>query len=110
MHPYLADERLPKDYPDGKHDLEYSKPITIKKNCWICSGATIAGGVTIGENSIVAAGAVVTRDIPPNSIAGGVPAKVIRALDEQDKMNVWETYIKDETPMSIRDKIKNNIE
>jgi len=110
MHPYLADERLPNDYPDGKHDLEYSKPITIKKNCWICSSATITGGVTIGENSIVAAGAVVNRDVPPNCIVGGVPAKVIREIDEQDRMNVWETYIKDETPMSVRDKMKNQPE
>ena len=106
MHPFLPEERLPQEYPDGFHDLEYAKPITIKKNCWICSSATIVGGVTVGENSIVAAGAVVTRDVPPNSIVGGVPAKVIRELDEQDRMNAWETYIKDEMPISIRDKIK----
>ena len=106
MHPYLFDERIFKDYPDGNHDLEYSKPITIGKNCWICSSATIVGGVTIGENSIVAAGAVVTRDVPPDCIVGGVPAKVIRKLDEQDRMNVWETYINNEMPMSIRDTAK----
>ena len=104
MHPYLADERLLNDYPDGKHDLEYSKPITIKKNCWICSGAIICGGVTVGENSIIAAGAVVNKDIPPNCIAGGVPARVIRRLDENDRMDVWNTYIKNEIPLSKRDK------
>lgn len=102
VHPYLADERLPQDYPDGHHDLEYASPIVIKKNCWICSSATICGGVTISENSIVAAGAVVTRDVPPNTIVGGVPAKVIRELDENDRMNVWEAYMKNETPLSIR--------
>ena len=105
-HPLLADERLPKEYPDGFHDLEYSKPITVKKNCWICSGATICGGVTIGENCVVAAGAVVTDDMPANTIVGGVPAKVIRELDENDRIDVWETYLKNETPFSHRDRNK----
>lgn len=108
MHPYLADERIPQEYPDGHHDLEYSKPIVIKKNAWICSGAIISGGVTVGENSIVAAGAVVTRDVPPNTIVGGVPAKVIRAIDEKDRINVWDTYLKNETPLSIRDRKKDS--
>ena len=106
LHPFLSEERLPQEYPDGFHDLEYSKPITIKKNCWICSSATIAGGVTVGENSIVAAGAVVTRDVPANSIVAGVPARVIRAIDEDDRMNVWETYINNEVPLSVRDSRK----
>lgn len=104
MHPFLAEERLPREYPDGTHDLEYSRPITIGKNCWICSGATIVGGVTVSENSIVAAGAVVVQDVPPDSIVGGVPAKVIRRIDEQDRMHVWETYLQNETPLSDREK------
>ena len=103
-HPFLPEERLPQNYPDGFHDLEYSKPITIKKNCWICSSATIIGGVTIGENSIVAAGAVVTKDVPSNSIVAGVPARVIRTIDEKDRMDVWEAYVKGEVPLSIREK------
>lgn len=101
-HPFLAEERLVNEYPDGIHDLEYSEPITIKDGCWICSSATICGGVTIGENSIVAAGAVVTRDVPANSIVAGVPAKVIRQIDEEDRMNVWETYLHNEVPLSAR--------
>jgi acetyltransferase-like isoleucine patch superfamily enzyme len=52
----------------------------IEKNVWIAAGAIIIGGVTVGENSVVAAGSVVTRDIPPNTLAGGNPAKVIRQL------------------------------
>ena len=103
-HPFLAEERLNADYPDGRHDLEYSAPITIKDRCWICSNVTVSGGVTIGENSIVAAGAVVLKDIPPNSIVAGIPAKVIRQIDEDDRMNVWETYLKNETPVSKRNK------
>lgn len=101
-HPLLAEERLPADYLDGNHDLEYASPITVKDGCWICSGATVCGGVTIGENSIVAAGAVVSRDVPPNSIVAGVPARVIRRIDENDRINVWETYVKNEIPISAR--------
>lgn len=104
-HPLLAEERLNANYPDGYHDLEYSAPITIKDGCWICSSATICGGVTIGENSVVAAGSVVLRDVPPNSLVAGVPAKVIRQIDEGDKINVWETYVKNEIPVSDRKRI-----
>jgi acetyltransferase-like isoleucine patch superfamily enzyme len=57
-----------------------AKPIVIAKNVWIAAAATILGGVTIGENTVIGAGAVVTKDVPPNSFAAGVPAKVIRAL------------------------------
>ena len=103
-HPFLAEERLNADYPDGRHNLEYSEPITIKDGCWICSNVTVSAGVTIGENSIVAAGAVVLNDVPPNSIVAGIPAKVIRQIDEDDRMNVWETYMKNETPVSKRKK------
>ena len=65
--------------PSRRRDV-YSKPIHICKNVWIGAGATVTQGVTIGENSIIAAGAVVTKDIPPNVIAAGVPAKVIRKI------------------------------
>ena len=54
--------------------------------------------MTIGKNCIVAAGAVVTRDVPDNCIVAGVPAKVLRKLDEQDRMQVWDTYMKNEVP------------
>jgi acetyltransferase-like isoleucine patch superfamily enzyme len=59
-----------------------ARPIVIEKNVWIATAATIIGGVTVGENSVVAAGAVVTKDVPPNSLAAGVPARVIRSLEE----------------------------
>ncbi len=54
--------------------------VIIKHNAWIGAGATILPGVTIGENAVVAAGAVVTRDVPANAIVGGVPAKVIKTI------------------------------
>lgn len=57
----------------------FTKPITIKKNAWIGAGATVLPGVTIGENAIVAARAVVNKDIPDNAIVGGIPAKTIKS-------------------------------
>lgn len=54
--------------------------VLIRKNAWIGAAATIMPGVTIGENSVVAAGAVVTTNVPANSVVGGVPAKVIKRL------------------------------
>jgi acetyltransferase-like isoleucine patch superfamily enzyme len=57
------------------------KPIVIKRNAWIGAGATILPGVTVGENAVVAAGAVVNKDVPDNTVVAGVPAKVIKTLD-----------------------------
>jgi acetyltransferase-like isoleucine patch superfamily enzyme len=56
------------------------KPIVVKRNVWIGANVTILPGVTIGENSVIAAGAVVIRDVPDNSIVGGIPAKLIRSV------------------------------
>jgi len=56
------------------------KPIVVKRNAWIGAAATILPGVTIGENAVVAAGAVVSRDVPPNSIVAGIPAKVVKMI------------------------------
>lgn len=60
--------------------LEYTHPVTIGDNVWICTGAIVLPGVTIGANSVIGAGSVVTKDIPPNSLAVGNPCKVIRNL------------------------------
>ena len=65
--------------PANRHEL-YGKPINIGKNVWIGSNATVLQGVTIGDGAIIAAGAVVTKDVPENTIAAGVPAKVIRKV------------------------------
>lgn len=65
--------------PENRHAL-IPKPIYIKKNVWIGAGAIILQGVTIGENSVVAAGSVVSKDVPDNTIVGGIPAKIIKEI------------------------------
>jgi len=54
----------------------------IERHVWIAAGATIIDGVTVGENSVVAAGSVVTKDVPPNTLVGGNPASAIRSIGE----------------------------
>ncbi len=71
--------RRMKKRPDGSlYDLEYGKPVTIGNDCWIASNVVICAGVTIGNNVVVGAGSVVTRDIPDNCVVGGVPARKIK--------------------------------
>ncbi len=65
--------------PEHRHDL-IAKPIHIGKNVWIGSNATILPGVTIGDNAVVAAGAVVREDVPENTVVGGVPARVLKKI------------------------------
>lgn len=65
---------------EDRHSL-IPKPIHIKKNAWIGANATILQGVTIGENAIVAAGSVVSKDVPDNTIVGGIPAKIIKEIN-----------------------------
>lgn len=62
------------------HAVLTCKPVHLKHNCWIGVGATILPGVTIGENAIVAAGAIVTKDVEDNTVVGGNPAKLIKRL------------------------------
>lgn len=84
-HPIDADVRI--------SDLEFGLPIVIEDKVWIGGNATILPGVTVGENSIVAAGAVVTKDVPANSVVGGNPARLIRMINEEDK-SFWESKSK----------------
>jgi acetyltransferase-like isoleucine patch superfamily enzyme len=65
--------------PNERHSL-IPKPIHIKKNAWIGANATILQGVTIGENTVVAAGSVVSKDVPDNVVVGGIPAKIMKEI------------------------------
>jgi acetyltransferase-like isoleucine patch superfamily enzyme len=77
-HPIVAAER--------NTLIEYSKPITIKDNVWIGGGVIVTPGVTIGCNSVIGAGSVVTKDIPDNVVAVGNPCRVIRGITASDKV------------------------
>jgi acetyltransferase-like isoleucine patch superfamily enzyme len=68
-------------YPDKKVPT-LMKPIEIMDNVFIGCNSTILGGITIGNNVVVAAGSVVTKDVPPNSVVAGNPAKVIESFDD----------------------------
>lgn len=68
--------------PSQRRSGVTASPVKIERNVWIAAGATIIGGVTIGENSVIAAGAVVTRDVAPDSLVGGNPARLIRSIAE----------------------------
>ena len=87
MHPLLPAERNIRQDSDGRYyNLEYAKPITIEDNCWLASNVVVCGGVTIHEGCVIGAGSVVTRDVPPYSVAAGNPCRVIRQLTEADRM------------------------
>jgi acetyltransferase-like isoleucine patch superfamily enzyme len=61
------------------------KPVYIHDNVWLGANVTVTPGVVIGENAVVAAGAVVTKNVPANTIVGGVPARIIRTIKENNK-------------------------
>lgn len=69
-----------------KEAYQYNLPISIKDNVWIGAGVVVLAGVTIGENSIIGASSIVTKDIPANVIAYGNPCKVIREINENDEL------------------------
>lgn len=71
--------------------FQYNMPVHIGRNCWIGAGALIMPGVTIGDNTVIGAGSVVTRDIPSNVVAVGNPCKVMREIGDRDR----EYYFRD---------------
>ena len=64
---------------------QYNLPIHIGKNCWLGAGVIVVPGVTIGDNTVIGAGSVVTKDIPANSLAVGNPCRVLRELNDHDR-------------------------
>ena len=82
-HPILPELR--------KKAYQYNMPVKIGKNCWLGAGVIVLPGITIGDNTIVGAGSVVTKDLPSNVVAVGNPCRVLRQINEHDK----EFYFKD---------------
>ena len=75
----------PIDPEQRKSGLEIAKPITIGNNVWIGAGSTILAGVNIGDNTVIGAGSVVTKSIPDNVVAVGIPCKVVRKITQEEK-------------------------
>ncbi len=98
IHPMLAEERKEILTADGeKKRLCCAKPVHIGNNCWLGASVTICPGVTIGDDCVIGAGSVVTRDIPKGSFAAGVPCKVIRPITEKDSMKYKPEILGDNT-------------
>ena len=76
-HPVLPELR--------EHDYQYNMPVHIGRTCWIGAGAVILPGVTVGDNTVIGAGSVVTKDIPANVVAVGNPCRVLRPISDRDK-------------------------
>ena len=76
----------PLDVQRRNAGLETAKPITVCDNVWIGGGVTVLPDVTIGEGAVVAAGAVVTKDVPPHTVVAGVPARVVKQLEEESNI------------------------
>ncbi|MEL7034338.1 MAG: DapH/DapD/GlmU-related protein [Cyanobacteria bacterium J06592_8] len=74
-------------YISGQGRSSQSKPIVVEDEVWIGGGAIILQGVTIGRGSVVAAGAVVTKDVEPNTVVAGIPARFLRRTDEKKEVN-----------------------
>ena len=89
VHPLLAcDRNMRPDGKGGTFDYEYARPITIEDNVWLASNVTVCGGVTIGHDTVIGAGSVVTKDIPAGVFAPGKPCPDIRPIAEKAKMKV----------------------
>lgn len=85
-------------HPEHRMDGMYSFPITIGDNVWIGGNVMVLPGVTIGENSVIGAGSVVTKDIPANVVAFGAPCKVYREINEHDAEYYFGDHRFDEQP------------
>lgn len=71
----------PLDPVERRHGLESARPITVGNDVWIGAGVSVLPGVTIGDNCVIGAGSVVTKDIPENSVAAGNPCKIIKTIN-----------------------------
>lgn len=88
IHPLRWQQRNARKQANGQFTtLEFGAPITIGNNCWLASNVTVCGEVTIGDGCVIGAGAVVTHDMPANSLVLGVPAKAVRQITAEDNLD-----------------------
>ena len=88
LHPLLAEERSGMQDPTGRiFSPCYARPIHIGNHVWLAAGVIVCPGVTIGDGAVIAAGSVVTHDIPGHVLAGGVPCRVLRKITENDSVS-----------------------
>ena len=85
----LATAGHPIDPELRSRGLQYNLPVHIGKNCWLGAGVIVMPGITIGDNTVIGAGSVVTKDIPSGVVAVGNPCKVLREVGEHDKIYYW---------------------
>lgn len=96
IHPLLPQERRQIADKDGQpRHMCYAKPVKIGNDCWFGAGVIVCSGVTIGNNCVIGAGSVVTKDIPDNSFAAGVPCHVLRPITETDSMRYKPDILQD---------------
>ena len=88
--------------------FQYNFPVNIGKNCWIGAGVVLVPGVSVGDNTVIGAGSVVTRDIPANVVAVGNPCRVLREIGEKDKLYYFKDRKIDYTDPTIAEAIKEN--
>lgn len=87
QHPLLPQERRSLTNRQGqRRHMCYAQSVAIGSDCWLGANVVVCPGVTIGDNVVIGAGSVVTRDIPANSVAAGNPARVLRQLTGEDSM------------------------
>lgn len=85
--------------PETHSRVHYNEPIVIEDDVWIGSGAVILPGVRVGKGSVVAAGAVVTKDVPAQTLVGEVPARIIKKIDISDTMQTLRPCMHERVPI-----------
>lgn len=99
---FITSNSEPYFHPKTKERMKYFEPIVIEDDVWIGAGAIILSGVRVGRGSVVAAGAVVTRDVPARSLVGEVPARIIKRITPEDNFESLRKYTHVRAPAPVR--------